>query len=55
MTTATTVAASVRSGQRSAREVVDEALAADIDPRSATILAKLDAPLIAAQYAALAD
>jgi glycosyltransferase involved in cell wall biosynthesis len=34
---------------------IDEALAADIEPQTATILAKLDAPLIAAQYAALAD
>ena len=34
---------------------IDEALAADIDPQSAAILAKLDAPLIAAQYAALCD
>jgi glycosyltransferase involved in cell wall biosynthesis len=34
---------------------IDEALGADIEPQSAAILAKLDAPLIAAQYAALAD
>ncbi len=34
---------------------IDEALTANIDPRSAAILAKLDAPLIASQYAALAD
>jgi glycosyltransferase involved in cell wall biosynthesis len=34
-------------------EKIDEALAADINPQSAAILAKLDAPLIAAQYAAL--
>jgi glycosyltransferase involved in cell wall biosynthesis len=33
---------------------IDEALGADIDPQSAAILARLDAPLIAAQYAALA-
>jgi glycosyltransferase involved in cell wall biosynthesis len=33
---------------------IDEALGADINPLSADILAKLDAPLIAAQYAALA-
>ncbi|MFI4889404.1 MAG: glycosyltransferase [Steroidobacterales bacterium] len=34
---------------------IDEALTASIEPQSASILAKLDAPLIAAQYAALAD
>ena len=33
---------------------IDEALAASINPQSAAILTKLDAPLIAAQYAALA-
>jgi glycosyltransferase involved in cell wall biosynthesis len=33
---------------------IDEALAASIRPQSAPILAQLDAPLIAAQYAALA-
>ena len=36
-------------------EKIDEALSTDIEPQSAGILAKLDAPLIAAQYAALAD
>lgn len=34
---------------------IDAALAAEIKPRSAPILAQVDAPLIAAQYAALAD